>query len=80
MLLTVRVKPNARLGKLEPGPDGTWVAWVNAPAVEGKANARLIEIVADHFGVRKSNVVLVIGLSSRTKRLAIEGLELPESP
>jgi uncharacterized protein (TIGR00251 family) len=45
-----------------------------APAVEGKANAALIEFLADYFGVPRRNVSIVSGVRSRAKRVAIEGV------
>ena len=44
-----------------------------APAVEGKANAALIEFLADYFGVPRRNVSILSGVKSRAKRVAIEG-------
>ena len=45
-----------------------------APAVEGRANAALVEFLAEHFGVPRRSVRIVSGLKSRRKRVAIEGL------
>jgi uncharacterized protein (TIGR00251 family) len=42
--------------------------------VEGKANAALIEFLADYFGVPRRNVTIVSGAKSRSKRVAIEGV------
>jgi uncharacterized protein len=69
--LEVRVKPNAKVAGLEEQPDGTWIARVKAPPVEGKANEALIALVADHFGVRKAQVMIRIGASGRLKQLEI---------
>jgi uncharacterized protein (TIGR00251 family) len=69
--LEVRVKPNAKLSSLEEQPDGTWIARVKAPPVEGKANEALIALVAEHFGVRKAQVTIRIGASGRLKQLEI---------
>ena len=44
-----------------------------APPVEGKANAALIEFLADYFGVPRRNVSIVSGVKSRAKRVAVEG-------
>ena len=44
-----------------------------APPVEGKANAALIEFLAEYFGVPRRNVSIVSGVKSRAKRVAIEG-------
>jgi len=69
--LEVRVKPNAKVAGLEQQPDGTWIARVKAPPVEGKANEALIALVAEHFGVRKAQVTIRIGASGRLKQLEI---------
>ena len=45
-----------------------------APAVEGKANAALIEFLAEYFDVPRRNVSIVSGVRSRAKRVAIEGV------
>jgi uncharacterized protein (TIGR00251 family) len=69
--LEVRVKPKAKVAGLEEQPDGTWIARVKAPPVEGKANQALIALVAEHFGVRKARVTIRIGGTSRIKQLEI---------
>lgn len=69
--LEVRVKPNAKVVGLEEQPDGTWIARVKAPPVEGKANEALIALVAEHFGLRKAQVTIRIGASGRLKQLEI---------
>jgi uncharacterized protein (TIGR00251 family) len=70
--LQIKVKPNSRASVLEQAADGTWVARVKAPPVDGKANAELVELVAAHFGCRKSAVVIRSGASGRTKLVRIE--------
>lgn len=71
MLIAVRVKPNARQTALTQQDDGTWLAAVNAPPVDGKANTALIELVAEHFGVPKSKVRIQSGAGSRIKRIFV---------
>jgi len=71
-LLQVKVKPNARASRLEEKPDGTWLAQLKSPPVDGKANEELVELVADRFGCRKSAVVIKSGASGRLKRLAVD--------
>ena len=70
--LQIRVKPNSRASALERSADGTWVARVKAPPVDGKANAELVELVAAHFGCRKSAVAIRSGASGRLKLVRIE--------
>ena len=72
MLVTVRVKPNARESRIEEQPDGALVAHLKAPPVEGKANEELIRLLAGRYGVPRSRVHIKSGLSSRTKRVEVE--------
>jgi uncharacterized protein (TIGR00251 family) len=70
--LEVRVKPNAKIAGLEELGDGTWVARVKAPPVEGRANEALIALMAEHFGIRKSQVTIRSGATGRFKQLEID--------
>lgn len=67
MLLKIKVKPNARVSLLEQGPDGTWLAKLKSPPVDGKANSELIALLAEHFGCRKADVEIRSGASGRMK-------------
>ncbi len=69
--IRVKVKPNARTSVLEAQPDGTWLARIHAPPVDGKANEELIRLVAAHFGVRRSEVTIKSGASGRLKLLQL---------
>lgn len=71
-ILQVKVKPNARENRLTESKDGVWVANIKALPVDGKANDALIELVADHFKVRRRQVSIATGSTSRLKRLFIE--------
>ncbi len=44
---------------------------VNKPAEDGKANARVIEIVAEYFNISKLCVKIVSGLTYREKVLEV---------
>ena len=72
MRLRVKVRPNARSQSLEQGADGTWVARLKSPPVDGKANRELIELVADHFHCPRSAVAIKAGASGRMKVLEVE--------
>jgi uncharacterized protein len=65
--LRIKVKPGSREDALVEQGDGTWLARVKAPPVDGKANAALIALVAAHFGLRKAQVSIRSGASGRTK-------------
>ena len=71
--LRVKVKPGARVDELVELDDGTWLARIKAPPVDGKANAALIALVATRFSVPKSRVGIKSGASGRLKLLLVDG-------
>jgi uncharacterized protein (TIGR00251 family) len=71
-IIQVKVTARARESSLTQLPDGTWVAKLKSPPVDGKANAELIALVAEHFGSSKSAVSIRAGASGRTKLVRIE--------
>ena len=70
--IQVRVKPNARVSTLEQQLEGTWLAQLKAPPVDGKANAELIKLVARQFGCARSVVSIKSGAGGRTKLVKID--------
>ena len=70
-ILLVKAKPNARASSFTQQEDGTWLAQLKAPPVDGKANAELIAVVARQFGLTKSQVTIKTGAGSRLKRVEI---------
>jgi uncharacterized protein len=69
--LEIKVKTNARESSLEENGDGTWRASLKAAPVDGKANAELIKLLAKSLQVRKGQVVIKTGVTSRLKRVQI---------
>ncbi len=67
----VTVKPLAKVECIKQKSDNEFFVWVGAPARDGKANARLVELLAAHFGIAKSKIHIVRGHASRTKLIAI---------
>ncbi len=72
--LLVLVQPRASRTKVLGEHDGRLKIALAAPPVDGEANAALIEFLSDELGVRKSDVTLLDGETSRRKRLAIRGV------
>ena len=70
--IQVKVKPNSRVSLLEQKEDGTWLAQLKSPPVDGKANEELIALVAKHFGCRKSEVLIKSGGAARVKLVQVE--------
>ncbi len=71
MILEVKVKPRSPTSSLERLPDGTWVARLKAPPVDGKANAELIELVAERFRCPKAAVTIKAGAGGRLKLVKV---------
>jgi uncharacterized protein (TIGR00251 family) len=71
--LRIKVKPNARASSLEQAADGSWLAQLKSPPVDGKANEELIALVARQFGCRRAAVSIRSGASGRMKLVKIEG-------
>jgi uncharacterized protein (TIGR00251 family) len=74
-LLSVRVQPRAsRNGFAGPAGDRLRVR-LNAPPVDGRANAALLEFVATACGLAKSRVTLERGETGRDKCLRLHRLD-----
>jgi hypothetical protein len=74
LILELHVQPGAARSEFAGRHGERIKVRLAAPAVEGKANAALIEFLAGHFGVPRRNVRIAAGLKSRKKRVVIEGL------
>jgi uncharacterized protein (TIGR00251 family) len=67
MKITVHVKPNSRTESVEIAPDGEYTVRVRVPPVDGKANARVQEILAEYFGCPKRDIELLHGQNGKRK-------------
>ena len=70
--LQIKVKPNARVSSLEQAADGSWLALLKSPPVDGKANQELVALVAKQFACRKAAVSIRSGASGRMKLVKID--------
>jgi uncharacterized protein len=71
-VIRVLVKPRSRESTLVREDDGSWVARLKSPPVDGKANDELLALVAREFGCRVSAVAIASGAAARIKRVRIE--------
>ena len=75
--LAVEVTPGAKVAGFPAGFNpwrGTVEAKVHAPPEKGEANAELVRLVADFFGVPPSAVAVTAGATSRRKTVTVQGL------
>jgi uncharacterized protein YggU (UPF0235/DUF167 family) len=79
--VAVRVRPGAgrtRVGGRYDGPHGpALIIAVGAPAVEGKATEAVRRALAEALGVRRADVTLRIGATSRNKVFTIAAVSRP---
>jgi len=73
--IQVKVKPRSKVSSLEQAADGTWVARLKAPPVDGRANEELVALVAERFGCGKGAVTIKAGAAGRMKLVKVEKKE-----
>lgn len=73
--VTLRVRPGASRTDVGGVHDGALVVRVSARAVDGRATEAALTAVAQAFGVRRREVSLVSGTTSRTKIVDVGGDE-----
>lgn len=80
LVLDVRVQPRASRSEIV-GPHGGRVrVRLKAPPVDGRANAELVALLAEAFGVPRAHVVLEAGTTGRDKRVRIRGVATLPAP
>jgi uncharacterized protein len=79
LVIEVHVQPGASRSEVVGLHDGRLKIRLRARAVEGQANAALVEFLAAELGVARRDIRIDAGLTSRRKRVIVEGFtgELP---
>lgn len=72
MRISVKIKPNSKISKVEQSAEGLYKVSVTAPAQDGKANKALIETLSEYFKVAKSKINIVSGQTSKNKIIEIK--------
>lgn len=73
ILLDIRLTPRAARDGFDGLKAGRLQARVRAVPEDGRANAALVELVADEIGVAKSTVAVTAGKTARLKTVLIAG-------
>jgi len=74
----VRVVPRSPRAAIDGVRDGRVVVRVNAPPIDGAANAAVIAALAVALGVPKRDIHIAAGATSRNKSVEIAGLSREE--
>jgi uncharacterized protein (TIGR00251 family) len=77
-ILPVRAQPGARRAGVQGEQAGSLKVAVTAPPEDGRANKALIEVLRAALGVKRSQITLLSGQSSREKKLLISGLTVED--
>jgi uncharacterized protein len=78
LVIAVRAQPNAkRAGVVGEQNEALKVA-VTAPPEDGRANAALVEVLREALGLKRSQVELMSGPTSRDKKFLVRGLTREE--
>jgi uncharacterized protein (TIGR00251 family) len=73
-LLAVRAQPNARKDAVLGEHAGALKVAVSAPPEDGRANEAVVGVLRDWLGLKRSQVGLAAGPTSRNKQVLIRGL------
>lgn len=73
LILNIRVVPRSKQDAIAGAHDDCLRVRIAAPPVDGRANARLVEFLAQEFGVPKRAVALLAGETGQRKRVAVAG-------
>lgn len=70
MTIKIKVIPKAKKELIKEDASGLKV-YLTQPALEGRANKRLIEMVAEHLHIKKYDITIIRGEHNREKVLEI---------
>ena len=73
LLIDIVVQPRAARARVGPLLGDRLRVAVTAPPVDGRANAAVVEALAEAFGVRRADVSIVRGETGRRKTVRIAG-------
>lgn len=71
MIILVKVIPNSKKLEIIKLDEKNYKIKLDAPAIEGMANSRLVEVLSDYLNIQKSSIRIVKGLKSRNKIVEI---------
>ena len=67
MRISVIVIPGAKVTQIQQSIDGSLKVWLKSKPVEGAANKELISFLAGFYKVKKNDILIISGLTSRNK-------------
>jgi uncharacterized protein (TIGR00251 family) len=74
-VVSVRAQPGARRNAIVGEQAGALKVAVTAPPDKGRANDAILEVLAGALGLKRSQVELVAGQTSRAKKVLLRGIK-----
>jgi uncharacterized protein (TIGR00251 family) len=74
VILPIRAQPGARKAGIVGEHAGSLKVAVTAPPEDGRANKALVEVLSEALGLKRSQLELLSGQTSREKRFLVRGL------
>ena len=71
MKIIIKTKPGAKNNKIERIDEANYIISIKEPPINGRANAALIKLLADHFDISPSLIEIISGFMARTKVVEI---------
>ncbi len=75
IIIEVKVDPRSSKRGIVGVMDNMLKVKLTAPPVGGAANEQLVELLAEKYGVKKSNIIILRGEASRRKTVKITGVK-----
>lgn len=72
MRVSVKVIPSAKVEQIQMSLEGSLKVWLKAKPVDGRANQALTKLLAKHYSVKKGQVRIVQGLTTRQKLIEVD--------
>jgi uncharacterized protein len=77
-IIDITVSPKSSRSKITIDAQNQIKVYLNAPPVDGKANAELLSLFSKRLKIPKSNMEIISGEKGKKKRLAVYGLSINE--
>lgn len=71
MIYEIAVKPNSKKGPLIIESSNQLTVYLREKPVDGEANAALVKLLAKHFNVAKSCIIIKTGARGRKKLVEV---------
>jgi len=72
MKIEIIAHPNSKKPRIEKDLFGKIQVYVSAPPLDGRANLAVIEALAAHFNIKKSQIQLIRGHKSKMKTFDLD--------